>query len=277
MSSDYHLLRAKSNNMKSFLYKTSDSDPFQNQKLYKNFTNPMPGKVFNPPPFSISEADSLNPSSQDEIALNIDEAFYRKVEWKKNEGPLQDSLDIFDNLKISQDSNLKTQEILNSQIISSSGSSKKTVLEHVGSQKVKTLNKEDLADSLKKLDMIINQKNFKKKTPPKLVADSQIFKMEKKDTPINYLAMKEESKIEMKPIPMISDDKRPSENDIAASQLSKASLTNNTICKEESVKMQEIIKEAHIQLFDPNSIGQIDPATYTNPLFLIGGSFFFNF
>ena len=250
--------------MKSFLYKTS---PVQNQKLYKNFTNPMPGKVFTEKPaqFSYPDNDSNNIPSQEEIALNIEESFYSKVEWKKTESP-------HDSLKI-QDVNVKTQDTwktqdnqLSNSTASKQSSSFQTSISLENSKnenKVKNFSN-DLQESLKKLDMIIaDKKNLTKQNPQK--NNGSQFKFEKSGKSNQIIDKeKEEIRVEVELNQLNLEDQNAFDNGIASSQ------RLNFKEKEESLKMQEIINEAHNHLFDPNFIGQIDPATYTNPLFLIG-------
>ena len=258
---DYRLLRAKSNNIKSFLDKTLVSDS-SNPKIHKNFTNPIlqndlitKNSQFIPP-----EIDN-NSTTQEEIDLNIEDSFYKKVEWA-NEGTPQN-----------QEKQQQIKPLLEKQPTTTI---EKYTFETPDISKndiqLKNFSK-DLKESLKKLDMIIAEKKLLNNKPTNKKEKSEI-KLEKKTIFKPIEEFKLNMNIEESPSENIMKKYIENQNPTILPNIINIKENNDQedLYKnsKESLKMQEIIKEAHNQLFDPNFLSQIDPATYTNPLFLIG-------
>ncbi len=263
--------------MKSFLNKTI-TDPNPNTKLYKNFTNPMSSKDFimKNTQFIMPESET----SQTEIALNIEDSFYQKVEWKKQEllpetkeNSLKNSSETQPNISISSKYSFQSGE----------ENSKKEV-------QLKNFSK-DLKESLKKLDMIIAEKKNSSKQSLKKEEDL----LNKKEY-ISNIILKEETKANIKPNDEeiyekmenfeyfnININKEIENKNMNSLKILPVASNNENEPEDpykqskESLNMQEIIKEAHNQLFDPNFLSEVDPATYTNPLFLIGFFCFIKF
>ena len=250
------------------------TDPNPNTKLYKNFTNPMPSKDFlmKNTQFMMPENENSQ-NSQTEIALNIEDSFYQKVEWKKQEFAHDTEENSLKNLSETQP--ISSKYSFPSGAVSLENSKKEVQLKNFS---------KDLKESLKKLDMIIaEKKNLTKQSLKK--EDNSLNKKENilnfhlnEETKANFKLNNDEifEKMENFEFLNINTNKEIENKSMNSSKiLPIGSIKENELedpykQSKESLNMQEIIKEAHNQLFDPNFLSQVDPATYTNPLFLIG-------
>lgn len=228
--------------------KTSTADVNPHPKFYKHLTNPMPYQDLNvkSPLFLIQESQN-DPNQDDEVDLNIDESFYKKVEWQKQK--------VLETIKPSE-----TQQNLASALTASSIYS--SISEEFKKEPpVKAFSNKDFKESLNKLDLIMkNRKPQAKKT-----METSFFKKEQ----LSDQSEKEEMKVN-KNITISKTNETSDSMQIINPLKEKEDEEDLYKGSKESNKMIEIMKEAHNQLFDPNFLSQIDPSTYTNPLFLIG-------
>lgn len=284
---DYRLLRTKSKNLKSFLDKTSLADFNPNQKFQKNLTNPTPGNslLAKASTFLIQETSN---QQEEEISLNIEDQFYQKVEWKEEESKdkkfdtknitdMQKEKPIIEKLKEFPETVSISENVINApseeKFINQNMPGVKTLPNHEGAKKegVKKIFPKDLTESLKKLDLILaEKKNVKKKSlKPENIASKKSDLNQRKEfevsEQINLKSQKndeEESKIDIVNNLFQENFQNLDEDENKHS--------NSKIIGKESQKMEKIMEEAHNQLFDPHFLSQVDPKTYTNPLFLIG-------
>lgn len=264
-------MKTKSKNLKTFF--ATELNP--NQRVQKNLTNPTPGKeiihpnpTFNAPDFF----DYNNPSQpEEEISLDIDEVFYKKIEWKREEKP-QVLLDSAKNQHEEKEQTPPTQTTasinlsLNENIQSISQEKKKE-------PSLKNFTK-DLSESLKKLDMILAKKSDPKTKNIK-TENLDATKINQKSSNFNIETKKNNEKINDKEEfkTNISNKMHPNDSNNTFNNENNEELHNTIINSgkfETSQQMEKIIEEAHNQLFDPNYLSEVDPTTYTNPLFLIG-------